>query len=1030
MRRLPLLIFAALVAIASARSQTPAPREGFVTTPDSARLFYRVIGSAKDTVIAIHGGPGVDLESIYGDFLPLAERHTVIFYDQRGAGRSTLPRDSSTLTAAQQVRDLDAIRTHFHLAHVTLVAHSYGPLLAATYAIAHPEVVRRMVFFGPVPPRRGEFWQRFARSMGTRLDSTQRAALADANRRLNDTTHGDGAVRQACTDYWAVAMGPRLAEPDHARLMIHSDLCASDVRGIRYGLTRTNAAVMGSYGDWDLRAQLAAVQTPTLIVHGEAESIPMDLVEEWVSALPHATLVKVPRAAHFTYAERPELVWPAVETFLAATSTPAPSDAFPEPTPATRKHLVAHRVTGRITLDGRLDEPDWMRADVARDFVQARPNFAPTTKYPSEVRVLYDDENLYISGFHRDSAGLATLRLPDLRRDFEPPEADDFAMTLGPLGDHRTAYQFHVSPLGSQGDVQAFDGGDAFNFNWDAVWRTRTTRADSGWIAEVAIPWRSLRYAPGLTSWDVNFLRNTRRAAQFSAWTPYPRQLTSWRLTYAGVLDSIQPPPPRTNIRIRPYALGSAQRDRTPGAKNASTGDIGGEIIWAPSANTLLEATVNTDFAQADVDRQVVNLTRFSVFFPERRQFFLENADLLSAGGLGGMSRYIVQPFFTRRIGLGEDGTLLPIDGGARFAYRAGRTTAGMLAMRQRGVGSVGDATFGVARASQFIGKATRIGATVAVRDGNTKAGDNVVTAVDALARIGELIQLTGTVSSSTRDDRTDYATTWQLTRTAQRSVIGLLGAWVTERYNPLTGFVSRPNVILTNPSVNVTFQPHWLPKSIVWLKPGIATYLYHSPQTYALQEGLTQLRGEVLYRNGAMLTPFVESNQQRLTAPISLFPRVQIAAGSRDYVRYGLEGKSDQSRRVSTTANLSSGTFFDGRLDRAAVGARFSPSPYVAVRADYEVNRLTSIGTRDSSFVTHLVAPEVRVFLNPRVQWSAFYQYNTLQRTGALNARFSWEFAPLSFVYIVYNDRQAIQTGTTPSARSLIIKVSWLRQL
>ena len=1029
-RRLLSLAIATIPAIAPLPAQRSTRSEGFVSTPDSARLFYRVIGTARDTIIALHGGPGVDLESIYGDFLPLARKHTVIFYDQRGAGRSTLPRDNVTLTAAQQVRDLDAVRAHFKLAHVSLVAHSYGPLLAATYAIAHPDVVRRMVFFGPVPPRRGEFWQRFARSMGTKLDSMQRAALSDANRRLGDTTLADVAIRQACADYWAIAMRPRLAEPDHVPSIIHANLCASDVRGIRYGLTRTNGAVMNSYGDWDLRAQLTSVPAPTLVVHGEEESIPMDLVEEWVTALPHATLLRVPRAAHFTYAERPDLVWPAVEHFLAPAATEGQAYVVPDPTPATRKHLVARRATGRITLDGRLDESDWLRADVGRDFSQTRPNYVPTTQYPTEVRVLYDEDNLYFGGFNRDSAGLSTLHLPDLRRDFEPPEADDFAITLGPIGDGRTAYQFHISPLGSQGDVQAFDGGDAFNFNWDAMWRVRTSRADSGWVAEIAIPWRSLRYARGLTAWDMNFVRSTRRAGQFSAWMAYPRQLTSWRLTYAGVLDSIHPPLPRTNVRIRPYALGSARRDRTPGANNSPTADIGGEIIWAPTANTLLEATVNTDFAQADVDRQVVNLTRFSVFFPERRQFFLENADLLNAGGLGATSRFIMQPFFTRRIGLGNDGTLLPIDGGARFAYRTGRTTAGVLAMRQHGNGGTEDATFAVARGSQFFGKATRVGATVAVRDGVTAAGDNVVTAVDALARIGEQIQLTGTVSTSTRDNRTALASTWQLTRTTPRSTALLIGAWVTERYDPLTGFVSRANVFVTNPSVNVTFQPTWLPKSVVWFKPGIATYLYHSPQSYALQEGLTQLRGEILYRNGAQLVPFVESNQQRPTAAVTLFPGVSIAAGSRDYTRYGLEAKSDQSAHVSTTANLSTGTFFDGRLDRAAVGARFSPSPYLTLRADYEVNRLTNLGTRDTSFVTHLVAPEMRVFLNPRVQWSAFYQYNTLQQRGALNARFSWEFAPLSFLYIVYNDRQAIQTGTTPSARSVIVKLSWLRQL
>lgn len=705
--------------------------------------------------------------------------------------------------------------------------------------------------------------------------------------------------------------------------------------------------------------------------------------------------------------------------------------AVPEPTEATRKRLTARRATGKITIDGRLDEPDWRTAPVATDFVQTRPDYVPSTQYPTEVRVLYDADNLYIAGFNRDSAGLSSMRMTDLRRDFEPPETDDFAVTLGPLGDRRTAYQFHVSPLASQGDVQAFDGGESFNFNWDAVWRTRTTRADSGWIAEIAIPWRSLRYARNQSTWDMNVVRSTRRAAQFSSWMPYPRQFTSWRLTYAGALDSIMPPPPRTNLRIRPYALATGQRDRTPGANNASTFDIGGEVIWAPSANTLLEATVNTDFAQADVDRQVVNLTRFSVFFPERRQFFLENADLLTAGGLNATtSRYIVQPFFTRRIGLADDGTLMPIDGGARFAYRTGRTTGGLLAMRQHGVGSGDNATFAVARGSQFFGRATRVGATVAIRDGETRAGDNIVTAVDALTRLGEQVQFTGTLSTSTRDDRTDVAGTWQLTRNTPRTSAVLLGAWVTEKYDPLTGFVSRPNVILTNPAFAITLQPRWRPRNLVWIKPSIATFLYHSPETYALQEGLVQLRGEVLYRNGAQLVPFIEANQQRPTTTVNLFPNVDIAAGAQDFTRYGIEARSDQSRRVATLVNLSAGSFFDGSLQRAAIGARFSPSPYVALRADYEVNRLSSIGTRDSSFTTHLVAPEVRIFLNPRVQWSAFYQYNTLVDRGAMNARFSWEFAPLSFLYVVYNDRTAIRDGTTPSARSIIVKFSWLRQL
>lgn len=319
---LRLALFAAVLAV-PAVAQLPAPpsrsvRDGFVASSDSVRLYYRVVGSGRDTLIAIHGGPGVDLESIAADFAPLAAHHTVIFYDQRGTGRSTLPRDTTTLTAARQIEDLDAVRRHFGLARVTLVAHSYGPLLAAAYAIAHPTAVRRLVLIAPVPPVRGDFWQRFGRTMGARLDSVQRTRLADAQRRLDTPGATAEEVRAACQAYWAIALRPRLAEPARTLPLVRSDLCASDPAGIRYGLAFTNHLVMESYGNWDLTPQLRALTVPTLVVHGEEDAIPMDLVARWATALPHATLLRVPNAAHFPYVERPDIVWPAVERFLAA----------------------------------------------------------------------------------------------------------------------------------------------------------------------------------------------------------------------------------------------------------------------------------------------------------------------------------------------------------------------------------------------------------------------------------------------------------------------------------------------------------------------------------------------------------------------------------------------------------------------------------------------------------------------------------------------------------------------------------------
>ena len=320
---MPVLALSTAVMILAAplHAQKSTPAEGFVTTPDSAHLHYKITGAGRDTLVAIHGGPGVDLESIFNDFTPLSRRHVVIFYDQRGTGKSTLPADTTRLTATQQVEDLETVRAHFGLGRMTLVAHSYGPLLAATYAIAHPDRVARMVFFGPVPPRRGDFWKRFGQSFATRIDSASRRRMNDANRRMNDPSQDQ---RRACRDYWTEAVRPRLAEPARTSAMIKSDFCAATPAAIVYGLSTTNRVVMGSYGDWDIRTALKNVSAPTLIVHGEQESIPMDMVEEWATTMPHARLVKVPRAAHFTYLERPEVVWPTVEKFLATRGRTSP----------------------------------------------------------------------------------------------------------------------------------------------------------------------------------------------------------------------------------------------------------------------------------------------------------------------------------------------------------------------------------------------------------------------------------------------------------------------------------------------------------------------------------------------------------------------------------------------------------------------------------------------------------------------------------------------------------------------------------
>ncbi|MCU0623580.1 MAG: carbohydrate binding family 9 domain-containing protein [Gemmatimonadaceae bacterium] len=665
-----------------------------------------------------------------------------------------------------------------------------------------------------------------------------------------------------------------------------------------------------------------------------------------------------------------------------------------EPPPdSLRPRLAARRATGPIRLDGRLDEPDWATAAVVTDWPIVRPDYAPRATQRTVVRVLYDARALYIGAEMADSAAASGFRVQNLARDFNFSENENLGVTLSGIGDRRTAYQFNVTPWGNQRDVEAFNGGDATNESWDALWRVRTSRSATGWVAELAIPWESLRYAPGATAWDVNFVRNARRTLETSAWSPYPRQFASFRLTYAGILDSLKPPPPRTNLRVRPYVLGEAIRREAAAGGAATVRAAGGEVIWAPSANVVVEGTLNTDFAQADVDRQVVNLTRFPVFFPERRQFFLESADVLGARGLTGA--YAVQPFFSRRIGLGDDGTPIPVAGGGRATYRSGSTTAGALLMRQRATATSAAATFGIVRGSRVFGRSGNVGALLAVRDDEagpsaptpgTPGRTNIVTAFDGLTRIGEQIQVNGMISTST--------------------------------------------VGLTSPAIVGTWQPSWRPSHVVWFKPAIVTFFYHDPSSLALQEGVAQGYVDVYHRSGTLWYPFVERHWQRPTAAVPLFPGVTVAPGGYDYWRTGLVLSTDPSARVSLRADVATGGFFDGSLDRLSGTARWAPDPRVAMALAYDISRLRRLGTADTSFVTQLYGPELRLAANPRLQLVSFYQYNTAAKAGALNARLSWEFSPLSFLYVIWNRREPVAGGSLLRQDALLVKLAWLGQV
>lgn len=311
-----LVIFSLLIGCES-KSQTKTKpvvnieKQGLIKGVDHINFFYQIKGTGKDTLVIIHGGPGMDSEYMVADFEPLAKTHTLIYYDQRGGGRSDLPEDTNKLHINNHVSDLEMLRKYFKLKQMTLVAHSFGPMVAAKYAIAYPKNVLKMIFMGPIPPMQGDFGERYGENLASKLTSEQQQEMG---RHYQELIQGND-IKSGCQNYWNIALIPRIAKGRSVSI-VKGDCCTAPKEAIRYGMQTTNAATFGSLGNWDLRPELTNLNIPTLILHGIQEAIPMDMIEEWSKSLPNSKLIRIPEAGHFTYAEQPDIVWPAVKAFL------------------------------------------------------------------------------------------------------------------------------------------------------------------------------------------------------------------------------------------------------------------------------------------------------------------------------------------------------------------------------------------------------------------------------------------------------------------------------------------------------------------------------------------------------------------------------------------------------------------------------------------------------------------------------------------------------------------------------------------
>jgi hypothetical protein len=708
---------------------------------------------------------------------------------------------------------------------------------------------------------------------------------------------------------------------------------------------------------------------------------------------------------------------------------------------SVKKVLEALEVEGSIKVDGKLNELAWQKVKASPRFTQVDPYQGTDPNFHTKIKVLYDQKYLYFGVICLDSLGKAAIRATDFKRDFNFQTHDLITLCFDSFNDERNAMSIAVNPYGVQRDYLSYDA-LYYDIEWDGLWRTRTSRSDTGWIAEIAIPWKTLRYPKtneAVQDWGFQLYRNRRLTNEITAFSEFPRAFGAARMDYAGKLTNLQPPPPSPNIQIKPYLLTANNRYQgsDPDRPTESTDvKVGGELKWAITPKDVLDVTINTDFAQADVDRQVNNTSLFSVFFPERRQFFLENASLFginvgpSSGGSGEALR--IQPFFSRRIGLTNDGSPIPLDFGGRFVHRSATRNYGGMLIRQR-AGEASPATnFLVGRFSENLGKQSRIGGLTTVKHSETNT--NLSGTVDAFFRLNKAHSLNTLVSyaGTNQGGKKGFAGIAQY----QYSTNKWRGWWtqsvISQNFNPEVGFISRSNVISTTPGIIRFFRGKNLPFK-KWLRafePSASAQFYHRASTGQLVE--RQYRVWPIYLNfqgGGYLGYGLNAKFQQLTTPFQPLS-ITNPTGEYNYLRQTLLFSTDGSSKLNAGGRITWGTYVDGKLSTVNLNLRFSPIPHISLGVRFNRNNFQEVGQDQITRTVDLYGLEGRFAINPRLQLTAFFQHNANNDLYNANVRFSWEYQPLSFLYLVYNRRDFESSLVDRQLENQVIgKISFLRQ-
>ncbi|MBM3819597.1 MAG: carbohydrate binding family 9 domain-containing protein [Acidimicrobiia bacterium] len=690
-----------------------------------------------------------------------------------------------------------------------------------------------------------------------------------------------------------------------------------------------------------------------------------------------------------------------------------------------------------LTIDGRLDEALYREVEPISGFVQVEPNEGEPATEKTEIWVAFDRENFYVT-FRNWESRPDRVVAKDMRRDGSIWQSDDIvAFLMDTFHDRRNGVQFTINSIGGRSDGQTTEY--QYMRDWNAIWDFATGRFEGGWIVETAVPFKSLRYRPGEDQvWGFNAFRTNRWKNELSFLTPVPKargqsgiQVTSM----AAQLVGIAAPAGSKNLEIKPYAISTATTQAAASSRSTDLdGDFGIDVKYGVTQNLTADVTYNTDFAQVEADEQQVNLTRFSLFFPEKREFFLENQGTFQFGGVsannfGGGASDAPILFYSRRIGL-ENGRAVPIEAGGRLTGRVGRYTLGVLNI-QSGADATARAratNFSVVRLKRDILRRSSIGLMATGRSAaDSRSGDNLAYGLDGTFAFLDSLQINTywarTQAPGVSRDDTSYR--GQLDYNGDRYGVQLEHLAIGDRFDPGVGFLRRDDV--RRSFAQFRFSPRPRASRLVrrYVYQGSAAYLENGSGLVETREREAEFAVE--FQNSDRFRVTYAGAYEFLPAPFRIASHVTLPVGAYEYDNIAIGFTRAQHQPLSGQLTAEYGTFYNGhRTAFSASRGRMAISARLSLDPTYSLNR---VDLAQGAFTTHLLGSRITWSATPMMFTSALIQYNSSTQSLSANVRLRWEYRPGSELFVVFNEDRDTRARRFPDLanRAFIVKVNRL---